>query len=151
MDYIDKMLERVKDYDQHVQERVKVSSIILSALAHITLIKMEQDKGIGITIDELIEMMQQFNIDSRVTIRKFSIDSDEDRVYICECVIAMYMEGMVEMDMLNAISGLSITPEGMATGAELFMNYKLMDKSPVYNARKIIKKANKLQNSIRNN
>lgn len=133
MNYVDSVVKTFKGQSRDVVDRVKTSTGLLLAIAHVTATKDLNGKGLngkvanGASLDEVKEAYGKLSYDARLMCRKDITNQD-----IVELVMALIICGDVTLVDNDPAKGMRLTVDGMLTAVEMYKELKPMKESAVY-------------------
>lgn len=130
MNYVDSVVKTFKGQSRDVVDRVKTSTGLLLAIAHVTATKDLDGKELfknGASLDEVKEAYGKLSYDARLMCRKDITNQD-----IVELVMALIICGDVTLVDGNPAKGMRLTVDGMLTAVEMYKELKPMKESAVY-------------------
>ena len=128
MNYVDSVVKTFKGQSRDVVDRVKTSTGLLLAIAHVTATKdLNGEIVTGASLDEVKEAYGKLSYDARLMCRKDITNED-----IVEHVTALIVCGDVTLVDNDPAKGMRLTVEGMHTAVEMYRELKPMKVSAVY-------------------
>lgn len=128
MNYVDSVVKTFKGQSRDVVDRVKTSTGLLLAIAHVTATKDLNSKGVnGASLDEVKEAYGKLSYDARLMCRKDITNED-----IIEHMMSLIICGDVTLVDGDPAKGMRLTVEGMLAAVEMYKELKPMKESAVY-------------------
>lgn len=128
MNYVDSVVKTFKGQSRDVVDRVKTSTGLLLAIAHVTATKdLNSEVVNGASLDEVKEAYGKLSYDARLMCRKDITNED-----IIELMMALLICGDVTLVDNDPAKGMRLTVEGMLTAVEMYKELKPMKESAVY-------------------
>jgi hypothetical protein len=141
----------IKSLNDKDREDFKLSNKILMALTHITLTKIENEEtDLGITKDEVLEVLNKFDIKDKDFDTKKTRYTEEDVVDICTQVFVLTVEGMVNINP-NNIEHIHLTDKGCTVGVASFDVMRPIEYTCVYEYATSLKEEMGKRKQLRNN
>ena len=141
----------IKSLNDKDREDFKLSNKILMALTHITLTKIEnKETDLGITKDEVLEVLNKFEIKDKDFDTKKTRYTEEDVVDICTQVFVLTVEGMVNINP-NNIEHIHLTDKGCTVGVASFDVMRPIEYTCVYEYATSLKEEMGKRKQLRNN
>lgn len=141
----------IKSLNDKDREDFKLSNKILMALTHITLTKIENEEtDLGITKDEVLEVLNKFEIKDKDFDTKKTRYTEEDVVDICTQVFVLTVEGMINIDP-NNIEHIHLTDKGCTVGVASFDVMRPIEYTCVYEYATSLKEEMGKRKQLRNN
>jgi signal-transduction protein with cAMP-binding, CBS, and nucleotidyltransferase domain len=141
----------IKSLNDKDREDFKLSNKILMALTHITLTKIENEEtDLGITKDEVLEVLNKFEIKDKDFDTKKTRYTEEDVVDICTQVFVLTVEGMVNINP-NNIEHIHLTDKGCTVGVASFDVMRPIEYTCVYEYATSLKEEMGKRKQLRNN
>jgi hypothetical protein len=141
----------IKSLNDKEREDFKLSNKVLMALTHITLTKIDnKETDLGITKDEVLEVLNKFDIKDKDFDTKKTRYTEEDVVDICIQVFVLTIEGMVIINP-NNIEHIHLTDKGCTVGVASFSVMKPIEYTCVYEYATSLKEEMNKRKQLRNN
>lgn len=141
----------IKSLNDKDREDFKLSNKVLMALTHITLTKINnKESNLGITKDEVLEVLNKFDIKDKDFDTKKTRYTEEDVVDICTQVFVLTIEGMLNIDPTN-IEHIHLTDKGCTIGVASFDIIRPIEYTCVYEYAISLKEEMNKRKQLKNN
>lgn len=130
MNYVDSVVKTFKGQSREVVSKVKTSTGLLLAIAHVTATKDLNGRELfknGASLDEVKEAYGKLSYDARLMGKK-----DITNETIVEHMMALIICGDVNLVDNDPAKGMRLTVDGMLTAVEMYRELKPMKESAVY-------------------
>lgn len=141
----------IKSLDDKEREDFKLSNKVLMALTHITLTKIKNEEtDLGITKDEVLEVLNKFDIKDKDFETKKIRYTEEDVVDICMQVFVLTVEGMVNINPTK-LEHIHLTDKGCTIGVTTFNVIRPIEYTCVYEYATSLKEEMDKRKQLKNN